>query len=99
MEKINSGWPRTLTRRENLSQKTAQHFPTRVSGSTLSFAELREKIILILLSLLFCQGCHSHHSVKSDNLKYNYLENEWSYEAQESELKYNYLENRWEWSE
>jgi len=58
-----------------------------------------QRIILVLLGLLFCQGCHLYRSANKDILKYNYQENEWSYESPKSELRYNYLENRWEWSE
>ena len=31
----------------------------------------------------------------NDTLKYNYYENEWSYESPTSSLEYNYYENEW----
>lgn len=57
-----------------------------------------KKIIIILLSSLFFQGCaFSRHKipVQETELKYNVHEDKWSRERMDAELKYNVYEKRW----
>ena len=57
-------------------------------------------LILALSLLLLTIGCASRQVQDAETwqLRYNYLENEWTYAPGHAELNYNYMEQRWEFT-
>ena len=56
------------------------------------------KLTLLLIALLL-NGCLTSQQSYQENLRYNYLQNDWQYASPSANLKYNYLENKWQYAE
>ena len=53
------------------------------------------KTLLIAILILFLSGPAFADQDQLDRLRYNPMENNWSYESSQDDLKYNAMENSW----